>query len=280
MKKIGIDIGGTTIKGCLFCGDEIETKSSVPTEGKKGREFILNALFRLTDMLFTPDTEIIGISSAGNIDPVSGVCVYATDNLKGWSGFDIKTAVEERYGVRCLADNDAVCALKGELTLYPECENAAMLTFGTGVGGAALANGKILRGKNFGAARFGHFSLSLNGRKCNCGKRGCSETYVSASALLKDGRKAIKNLSDCEELFELYRKNDPRAVKTIEKFGGYLNLLLDQVRAAIAPEIIILGGGLVGSSDVIGSLIKDVSDVRFARLGNLAGAYGALIERA
>ena len=113
--KIGIDIGGTTIKGALFgANNEIVRECSRPTHGKAGREEIFSMLFSVIEGLESPDTPI-GISSAGDIDPVAGRCVYATDNLMGWTGAEIAKTVSDRFGVPCVADNDAVCALKGEL---------------------------------------------------------------------------------------------------------------------------------------------------------------------
>lgn len=284
MKAIGADIGGTTIKGGLFeVGIGADTPRLIreinfPTHGKEGREKILESLFGVISALKEEGVEKIGISSAGNIDNERGICVYATDNLLGWSGIDLKRIVEEKFRIPCMADNDAVCALKGELMAYPTVLNATMLTLGTGVGGASLVNGKIVRGKNFDAGRWGHVCLVKNGRKCNCGKRGCAETYLSATALLKDGRKKIKNLTDTKALFQLARCGDERAESVLATFGENLNLLLDDIRTALAPERIILGGGVAQSEALILDLIKRKDDVAFARLGNRAGMFGAISD--
>lgn len=278
MKVIGVDIGGTTIKGSLFENGKIIREASLPTHGKEGREKILESLFGVIRSLNGKDVQHIGISSAGNIDHERGVCVYATDNLLGWSGLDVKTTVQNEFGLSCTVDNDAVCALKGELTAYPDAQNVTMLTFGTGVGGASLVNGKILRGKHFDAGRWGHFCLVKEGRKCNCGKRGCAETYLSATALLKDGRKKIKNLTSCKELFELASDGDERAKSVLRTFGENLNLLLDDIRTAIAPDLIILGGGVAQSEKLISDLITKKDDITFARFGNRAGMIGAISD--
>jgi glucokinase len=277
MKKIGVDIGGTTIKGARF--DEnggIEAEFSAPTHGNEGREQILEALFSVIDTLNCGSVCGIGISSAGNIDPSSGICVYATDNLLGWTGTEIRSVIENRYGLLCRVDNDAVCALKGELSFYPDLRNVTMLTFGTGVGGASFINGDFVRGKHFDAARWGHVCLSPKGRACNCGRRGCAESYLSATALLRYGKEAIPSLSSCKELFERYAAGERAAIKQLKTFGRYLNLLLTQIRTAIAPELILLGGGVVQSEEIVKSLIEDTSDIAFARLGNRAGVYGAV----
>ena len=115
--------------------------------------------------------------------------------------------MEERYSVACRADNDAVCALIGELSLREAPKDVTLLTFGTGVGGASLINGKIVRGRRFDAARWGHFSLHPGGRVCNCGKRGCAEQYLSATALLRAGRERDEKISS-SRLFERKRAGE------------------------------------------------------------------------
>lgn len=277
MTRVGIDLGGTAVKGALFGENNQAIKEfSAPTR-KENREAIFGSLFAVADALVAEDTRLIGVSSAGNIDPERGVCVYATDNLPGWTGADIKTEVEARYLLPCRVDNDAVCALKGELSLYPDVKDATMLTFGTGVGGASLVGGKIVRGKQFDAARWGHLVLVPNGRPCNCGKRGCAERYLSATALSEQGKKLDPALADCRLLFARAAEGDCAAGEVLKEFGFYLNLLLDQIRTALAPEYLILGGGVARSQEQIRALLKKTDDVVFARLGNLAGATGAIL---
>jgi glucokinase len=278
MKLIGVDIGGTTIKGALLNDGEVLKEASAPTHGREGRTAILASLYHVIDALQTNGVEGIGISSAGNIDNEKGVCVYATSNLLGWGGLDIKSTIQDKYGLPCAVDNDAVCALKGELSFYPEATNVTMLTFGTGVGGASMVNGQILRGKNFDAARWGHLCVSKNGKPCSCGKRGCAEMYLSATALLREGRKAIRELYTCKELFALAEKGDKRAQGVLEKFGEYLDVLLDNIRTAVAPELIILGGGVAQSEAQISSVIANKEDIAFAKLGNRAGIIGAVAD--
>lgn len=277
MKKIGIDIGGTTIKGALFDGDAIVKESAVPTCGQEGREIILSNLFRLIGELLAPETEMIGISSAGDIDPERGVCVYATENLKGWTGLELQKRVQDEFSLLCRVDNDAVCALKGELTFYPRLTDVTMITLGTGVGGASLVGNRILRGKNFNAARWGHICLEPNGEACSCGRKGCAESILSATALLREGRKRIPALQSCKELFERYAEGNTQAKGVLERFGFFLNVLLTDIRTAVAPELIILGGGVAQSQEIILGLIEEKEGIAFARLNNRAGIYGAVL---
>lgn len=274
MKRIGVDVGGTSVKGALFDGEEIVAEHSAPTNGREGREAILKSLYEVLDKLKTGGGDFIGISSAGNFNPNTGVCLYATDNLRGWTGIHLAEEVSARYGVECKAENDAICALKGELRFYPDLTDATMLTFGTGVGGASLVNGSIVRGRNFNAGRWGHVSLYPNGRACSCGRRGCAEAYLSATAILAHIRRKLP-VKNGEELFELYKKGVKEAIGTVMAFASDLNLFLSMIREALSPQLILLGGGLMNAQDVISGLIHDSSDIAFARLGNRAGIYGA-----
>ncbi len=276
MKKIGVDIGGTTIKGVRADGDQIEREFSLPTRGQEGREAIFSQLFALIDVLMTESVRFIGISSAGNIDPARGVCVYATDNLRGWTGADLAGSVGTRYRTPCRAENDAVCALLGELKFYPELTDVTMLTFGTGVGGASMAGGKIVRGKAFDGARWGHLCLVPGGRRCSCGKRGCAESYLSATALLRSGRRKFHALQSCRELFERHAAGEEWTKEIFAAFARRLNLLLDDIRTALSPQKILLGGGVAQSENMFFSMIEKKEDVAFARLGPRAGIFGAL----
>ncbi len=278
MSKIGIDIGGTLIKGILVENDKIIKTAAYPTNAKIGRRAIELSMFSVIDGLLQDGVTLIGVSSAGNIDPYNGVCVYATDNLAGWTGYPIKQKIEEKYHIPCIADNDAVCALKAEICNYPDLKNVVMITFGTGIGGAVLSGGKIIRGKDFDGGRLGHMILVPDGLQCNCGKKGCAETYLSCTALNREGNARIRNLSGVKELFRLYESDDKNAVTILRRFGYYLNIFLDNVRTAYAPELIILGGGLCKDEEILLSLIDDRSDIAFAKFENNAGALGALIE--
>ncbi len=276
MLKIGVDIGGTSIKGILVDKDNKILKStSKPTNGKVGREAIKKSLFGVIDFLFCSDVKLIGVSSAGNIDPERGVCVYATDNLKGWTGYDLKSDLEKRYSVKTIVDNDAVCALKAELDFYPNAENVVMITFGTGIGGAVLSGGKIIRGKNFDGGRLGHIVLVPGGRPCNCGKLGCAEAYLSCTALKNQADKKTK-ISGVKELFDLYSLGDENAIQVIKEFSYYLNVFLDNIRTAYSPEHIILGGGLAANDKILLSLVNDKNGIEIAKYANRAGALGAL----
>lgn len=278
MSKIGIDIGGTSVKGILLSdNNEIIKEFTHPTYGKEGREVILKSVFTVIDGLFDDGVNRIGVSSAGNINPFSGVCVYATDNLKGFTGLDLKSVIETRYGVKTSVDNDAICALKAEARNY-ESQNVVMITFGTGIGCGVLSGGNIIRGKNFDGGRLGHLTLVPGGRPCNCGKQGCAEAYLSCTALAFKSKEQFGYDLSTKDLFRLYKEKNITAIEILDEFSYYLNVFLDNVRTAYAPDVIVLGGGLCKDAEILLSLIKVKDDIRFAKYDNNAGALGALID--
>lgn len=276
MISIGIDIGGTTIKGALFKENIIIKKASLPTCGKVGREAILNSLYGVLDELFLEEVEFIGISSAGDINFETGECVYATDNLTGWTGLNIKETIERKYHVPCKVDNDAICALIAEADALEEKKNVVMITLGTGLGVAVIQDGKIFRGDNFDRGKLAHISLPGKLDTCFCGNKGCAELYLSATALLEQGQRVDTNLKSCFDLFEKYRHNNQASKEIINDFMNYLNNYLCIINEKFSPNMIILGGGVSLSKDIIMSLLLDKNkNVCFAKYGELAGIYGA-----
>ena len=169
MKNIGIDIGGTSIKGAVIENGAVTARAKRSTDISRRLDSIRDCLFAvIKDLLPLAGTDAgIGIGSAGDIDPYEGKVLYATGNLPGFTGFEIKKDVENKFNRRVFVVNDAAAAFIGEAYFgaAENCENAVILTLGTGLGSAASINGKLLTGANFHAARIGHIPLHIGGRE-------------------------------------------------------------------------------------------------------------------
>lgn len=163
-----------------------------PTCGGEGREAIVRQLFEVADSLQAEKASFIGVSSAGNIDPASGRCVYATDNLKGWTGTEIVREMEERYSVACRADNDAVCALIGELSLREAPKDVTLLTFGTGWAAPVLSTARSL-GAGVSTRRAGAFRCTPGTRLQLRKARLRGAVFVRHGAFEGGQRKGRKN---------------------------------------------------------------------------------------
>ena len=278
MKIIAVDIGGTTIKSAVFIEGKFIDSYSVKTRGNTNRNLILEGVFNTIDRFFDKDVIYISISSAGNIDSENGKCVYATDNLKGWTGLEIKKIITEKYKVSTFVENDAICSLKGELANYSSLNDAVMLTLGTGVGGAAIIDNNIVHGNKFTGMRFGHMIIESNGYVCNCGSRGCVEQYISGTALVREAKKYNSNIKNGKEIFDLYRNNDQNMKKVVDNFMYYFNVTINSINQLLDPSLIIIGGGISLARDIIlEKLDKNIKNVVFAKYGDKSALYGAYI---
>ena len=136
MKNIGIDIGGTSIKGAVIENGTVTARAKRSTDISRGLDSIRDCLFAvIKDLLPLAGTDAgIGIGSAGDIDPYEGKVLYATGNLPGFTGFEIKKDVENKFNRRVFVVNDAAAAFIGEAYFgaAENCKNAVMLTLGTG----------------------------------------------------------------------------------------------------------------------------------------------------
>lgn len=289
MKAIGIDIGGTTIKGCLIneSGELLEV-SHVPTELKKGREGILTGVLKLIDSFldeWKEDVHGIGIGTAGRVNVETGQVVYSTDNLPGWQGINLKKELERRYTLPVTVDNDANTALLGEIWkgFSKPPLSAIMMTIGTGVGGAYYYSGDLIRGSHFNGAEWGHVIFEPNGRLCNCGRKGCIEQYISGTALLQTAFEITgKTYSHGRDLFLDYQRGQVEVNKVIDTYLNQLAVVLANFSVTADPDVIILGGGVVDSKSVWWSTLEkklETYNLPFqllpAKLGNEAGMTGA-----
>lgn len=284
---IGVDIGGTGIKGLVVDEDgTVLAEAGRETEARLGREVILGQLHGLVKELLTghPEVEALGIASAGRINADSGEVVYATDNLPGWQGLQLTQWAAAEFGLPAAADNDANAALLGEAWLGTGRgkPNLVMLTLGTGVGGANMADGRLLRGAGWSGGDWGHSVLVPGGRPCNCGKRGCAERYVSGSALLRLAREQTgSTYTHGREIMAAAGRGDAAALAVLERFTTDLAQVIDNIGASIDPDLVIIGGGVIEARAVWWPLLAGKLEsglarrVAVAELSNRAGCFGA-----
>ena len=145
MRVLALDIGGTSIKiGIINKHGEILESSEVPTFAKEGGEVLIN---RVLDIIGRYDNiDRIGISATGQVDPIEGKIIFATDNIPGWTGIEIKRRIEEKYKIPTAVENDVNAAALGEAYFGAAIGNESFLclTYGTGVGGAIIEKVKYI----------------------------------------------------------------------------------------------------------------------------------------
>ncbi|WNR46132.1 ROK family protein [Paenibacillus roseipurpureus] len=287
-KAIGVDIGGTSVKGvvCNTSGEVLMT-TRVPTDASLGKDAILRAVSQVILELKTqhPDVGAIGIGTAGQVNVQTGQVVYATDNLPGWHGFMLADWVEEQFCLPVAVDNDANVALVGEAWTGAArgLTDVGMLTLGTGVGGAHIIEGNVHRGATWRGGEWGHVTLIPGGRPCNCGRKGCMEQYLSGSALVRDASEAEgKTYDHGEEVLRAAADGALGASSVLQQFQQHLVIAVMNMAWIINPQAIVIGGGVVDAKsywwdDFLMKLKEEglEIDVRWATLGNYAGSIGA-----
>ena len=301
---VGIDLGGTFIKGGIADDlGNIIAYDKVETEAKKGDKAVAKNISDLCLKLIAKanmsvsDMRGAGMGVPGMIDSKNGEVVYA--NNLGWSHFKISEHVEKQSGLKVAISNDANVAALGE-AMFGEgkgCRNTVMLTLGTGVGGGLVLDGKLYEGNASAGADFGHKVIVKDGLKCTCGRRGCLEVYASASALVRDTKRAVQQHPDSKmsEVKEIdgttvfrYRDTDPYAKDVLDRYFGYLACGITDIANVFRPEKVILGGGICAEKEGLTKPLQKLVNeeiyagdkgpavlIKTAKLGNKAGILGA-----
>lgn len=286
-KVIGIDIGGTKINACLI--DEkgnIVERHMLDTEASKGRDVVLNNIKKAINALSYKDARAIGIGTPGFIDSKNGIITFA-GNINGWTGFNLKEALEEYINLPVFVENDANIALIAEkwLGACKDAENVVMITLGTGLGGAIITkDGGLLQGAHFQGAELGHMMLYPGGNYCTCGQYGCAEAYCAGPAISEDYFRLTGKRLNGKEIFERV-KEDEKAQEVLNNYQSNLAYFLTSLRNVFDPEVIVIGGGIINSKDIwwdgmIDNFKKYCNkpyniDIRPAEFLNDAGAIGA-----
>lgn len=282
---IGIDIGGTEVKGVLCSEDGTTVREArEKTEIVSGAQGVLGVVRTVLNSLSEAPGGIraVGIGTAGRINAANGDVVYATANLPGWMGLNIPRSLG--LDVPVFVDNDANAALLGEhwLGAARGCDSVVMLTLGTGVGGANMFGGRLARGATWNGGEWGHVILVPDGLACNCGNRGCAEQYLSGGALTRATRAAVSpSIRHGSEVWALCRQGLEPAAAVVHGFLEMLALFLYNIHTGINPERVVIGGGVVESWDAFRDALGEKLKVRGvtvpvvpAILGNRAGSLG------
>lgn len=268
MYAIGIDIGGTKIAGALVSeSGQIIRELKVPTPAADA-DAIADAVVELINELSAGESVIAaGIAAAGFIDADRANIVYAP-NLS-WRNEPFKAKLSERLNIPVFIDNDANAAGWAEYRFGAGVgvKHMVMLTVGTGVGGAVIVDGHMLRG-GFGiAAELGHINMVPDGVLCGCGQKGCLESYGSGNALLRaakalaaSGEPKGARLAQLEqeagkltgvEVFQAIQEKDAGALEILSDLGSMLGRAVASLVAVLDPELVVIGGGVSAAGDLL-----------------------------
>lgn len=252
MFAIGIDIGGTNTRiGLVKENGALLQVKHIPTDLTLPPELFLKILIHEAHP-FLKDTSAIGIGIAGQTD---GNHLYFAPNL-GWKNIDIGDIVAQLAQRPVIVENDVRAALAAEAVCGAGrgCENILMLALGTGLGGAAITNGTLLRGSRGAACEIGHLCIDFNGRTCTCGGRGCLEAYVGGWAIKKaSGGKPP------EQVFSEAKNGNENCQKIINEVIVALGAGIASLLNLLNPERVIYTGGVFeGHPEIIPSVQAEV----------------------
>ena len=277
MIAIGIDIGGTSIKGAGITKEgKVLEVFSMPVIKGDSQDATINKLIDainnyIKDQGFKKEEILgIGLGVPGVMDTKAGVITYS-NNLQ-WYDLPIVDLIEKGTGLKVKITNDANAAALGEAKYGAgkKYKNIIMITLGTGVGGGIIIDGKIFEGNLGKGAELGHSVLVLDGEQCSCGRKGCFEAYASATALIRDTKRAMdKNKkSKCWEIseklgkvdarvaFEAERAGDEVGHQLVENYVKYLGEGCLNYFNIFRPEALILSGGIANEGEYLLSRLR------------------------
>ncbi|MEO0066948.1 MAG: hypothetical protein RJB63_73 [Actinomycetota bacterium] len=274
MHAIGIDIGGTKIAGALVdAHGQIVLEERVPSPAGDP-DAMVDAVVGLIERL-SEGHEVIGagVAAAGFIDADQSTIIYAP-NIS-WRNEPFKAKLEAKLSIPVIIENDANAAGWAEYRYGAGrgYKHMIMLTIGTGVGGAIIADSHMLRG-GFGiAGELGHLRVVPNGRACGCGQNGCLESYASGSALLRAAKELAasndpsgKRLREIEaeagqltglEVYKAILENDEGALRILRELGAWLGQAIGSLVAVLDPEVVVIGGGVSAAGDLLLDPIRE-----------------------
>ncbi|WP_457621999.1 ROK family protein [Persephonella sp.] len=285
---LGIDIGGTFIKFVFKKDKEIQKGKIYIRDiiSKNKPELIINEIKKIIEK-HRPD--VLGVAVAGLVDRKTGV-LTASPNIKPLEKFPFKDELEKTLEISVYVENDASLAAYGEY-LYGAGKGSEILiclTLGTGLGGGAVINGKLLTGTSGSAMEIGHTTIEIDGLPCHCGRKGCLESYVSSYGLERVYYLYTDQKISSTEIITLANEGNVTAMKAMERFSEYLSIGLMNITHIFNPDRIVLAGGITENYpavvDMAVSNLKNKAfhlpfrdlTVKRAVLKEFSGAYGAL----
>ena len=278
--RVGIDLGGTNIVAGVVDDDyNIISKASCKTNVPRPETDVCDSMAAVVKeavkkaKLKMDDIDYIGIGVPGAVNPETRI-IETSPNLffKNW---EIAKMMEERLHKYTKVENDANAAALGEFLAGSAkgTKNAIAITLGTGVGGGIVFDGKMWEGMNGFAAEMGHMVIDPQGRACPCGKRGCVETYCSATALIKETKRMMKLYPESKmwedvggdierasgkTAFRAAERGDAAAKLVLGDFIGYLALAVANIINVFQPDVVCIGGGISREGENLLAPLRDI----------------------
>jgi glucokinase len=307
---IGIDLGGTTVKGALVSASgDILYETRLDTEQQNPERLFSQLIEAIASLRNDPRAEgraaAVGIGIPGLVNRKTGR-IEVMPNLPPLSDFDIIEELSRRLELPVVLDNDANAAAYAELQVGAARgrRDVFFITLGTGIGSGLIINGQIYRGATGFAGEFGHMTIDPEGIECACGNVGCLETIASGpnivrrtrERLYRDRTSSLSRLAiprdrelTAEDIAHAASQGDEMAQVMMERTGMFLGIAIAAVVNLLNVEMVVMGGGVMEAGDLIlKPTIKETRrrafppsfnscEIVIAKLGPSAGVIGAAL---
>ncbi|RKX92733.1 MAG: hypothetical protein DRP84_09560 [Spirochaetes bacterium] len=310
---IGIDLGGTNIKGGIVSevGKLLEYRT-IPSNAARGAKEVLRRVLSLLETLFnyskkySIDISGVGVVTPGVVDPDYGGVVGGAYNIPGWCGTPFMKVISEEYDVDVFAHNDVTGTVLAEYKYGAGRgkRNIILAAFGTGIGGGIIIDGKLYSGASGYAGEIGHMVIHAGGYKCTCGIKGCWEEYASIRGILRTAKMIMRahnadSLGGVKfnekhgltppDIFTGAEKNDPIALEIVDAICRDTAIGVGSLINIFNPDMFIIGGGISKAGKIylngIKSKIANYTlpdarksvDIVATEIGYEAGLVGAAV---
>lgn len=275
---IAIDLGGTVVKiGLLTNGEILEClhlDSRLPIGFIANLPRIKEAIESILSRHYIDPAQLdgIGLAFPGLVDPDKKKVISTNEKYDDACEYDLNAWIEQNWNIPFYIDNDARLAVLGEWQQGAARgkRNVVMMTIGTGIGTGVIIDGKVLYGQHYQAGSLGgHFVIDYKGRSCTCGNRGCVEAMASSFFLpviirqhpqLSDSFKQLADTIDFRGIFDMAATGDKDALLLRNECMDIWSAAIVTYIHAYDPEIVVLGGGIMNSAQVIIPYVRERVD--------------------
>jgi fructokinase len=244
---VGVDLGGTKVEACLV--DETRTilaRKRRPSEPDKGRERVVTNILDLIDEASGGARfEAVGIGTPGTYSAADDI-MYGAPHTPLYEKPGLISLLRSKLSVSLIVENDANCLALAEF--FAQCHGrfstVMAVILGTGMGSGLILENRLHRGPNGNAGEVGHTSIAIDGRPCECGRRGCGEAYLSGPSLGRRYAELAGVALPPEKIFERYERGEIHARRVFEESFRIMGELFANCVNTLDLEAIVLGGGV------------------------------------
>lgn len=244
---IGIDLGGTKVEACLV--DEsrqiLARKRRLSEPGLGRDKVVANILGLVAETAGGAPYEAAGMGTPGTYHPGDDI-MYGAPHTPLYEKPGLISLLRSKLAVPLVVENDANCLALAEF--FAQCHGrfstVMAVILGTGMGSGLILGNRLHRGPNGNAGEIGHTSIDIDGRPCECGRKGCGEAYLSGPSLTRRYRELSGETLAPQEIYGLFEKGEPQALSLFEESCRIMGELFADCVNILDLEAIILGGGV------------------------------------